>query len=130
MKKVIYCAFILLGCFAGAARADDPYEAGLAIIDGEGFAGLDRAVEQFKVAVELPGRARDARLGIARARILQYELSGQPQSAWLDEARAELDILIRARAMDAASPPASPVSAPLAAPSAPPDTATAISLTP
>jgi len=101
MKKVIFCALILLGCFAGAARADDPYEAGLAIIDGEGFAGLDRAVEQFKVAVELPGRARDARLGIARARILQYELSEQPRSTWLDEARAELDVLIRARAMDA-----------------------------
>lgn len=80
-----------------ADRAEGSYDAGLRIIRDEGFGSIDLAIDNFRDAVKAMPTDIQARLALADALVMKYELSEKKEADWLSEARLSVEEVLRLR---------------------------------
>ncbi|MDD4871702.1 MAG: tetratricopeptide repeat protein [Kiritimatiellae bacterium] len=81
----------------GVVLAADDYDAGLKLIREEGFKSIDPAIEKFRMAIKANASNIPARMALADALIMKYELSEKKDTEWLKNALENLNEVLRLR---------------------------------
>jgi tetratricopeptide (TPR) repeat protein len=76
---------------AGAATVEEQYLLAVKTLDGEGFQGIDGALESFEAVILRDGSFLPAYLSAAEACLLKYEFSEPRDSLWLERALAHVE---------------------------------------
>lgn len=92
LQLLLLCTALMATDFAAAA---DSYDLGLKIIREQGFKSIDPAIDHFRNAVKSNPSGIQARMALADALIMKYELSEKKDVEWLKEARAGVEEVLK-----------------------------------
>lgn len=94
-RCVLWFVSLSMGLALWAMGAENSYDAGLKLIREEGFKSIDQAIELFKQAVKANASDIPARMALADALIMKYELAEKKDAGWLKDAVANSEEVLR-----------------------------------